>query len=145
MLGHKYGFITTDGKWLIAPKYDFAEDLSDGLAVVCLDKKYGFIDATGKEVLPLSYDFARKFSAGLAPVKKGSAWGYIDAKGNWVLPAKYDDAYYFNSNGQARVTINKELFMIDKTGTVIKKIEMHNEEEERERGHGKTGGSKDKD
>ena len=82
---------------------------------------------------------ARKFSAGLAPAKKGGQWGYIDTKGNWVIPAKYEDAYFFSADGQARVTINHELFLIDKKGTVIKKIEMHHEEEERGRG------KKDKD
>ena len=52
----KWGYITTDGSWLVEPKFDTARlFFPGGFAEVLLDGKKGFIDREGKwhDELPL--------------------------------------------------------------------------------------------
>jgi len=53
---------------IVAPKYEDAEAISDGLAPVKLGGKWGYIDESGKTVIPLKYDFAGRFKEGVAVV-----------------------------------------------------------------------------
>jgi hypothetical protein len=50
----QYGFIDRSGKWVIEPKYDYAEGFKDGLARVSMyDPDFiGYIDRTGQLVWP---------------------------------------------------------------------------------------------
>ena len=52
-----YGYLDTDGKWVIAPVYEHAADFSGGLAEVMRGGLYGLIDKQGNLVLPIKYDF----------------------------------------------------------------------------------------
>lgn len=66
----KYGFIDTQGNYVIEPKYDGAEDYSNGYALVYITIEtpaegfwgpgsynlYGLVDTQGREVLPTQYD-----------------------------------------------------------------------------------------
>ncbi len=40
----KYGYIDKEGKYIILPRFDHAEEFYDGLAIVGVDGKYGYID-----------------------------------------------------------------------------------------------------
>lgn len=88
-------------------KYDYVENFSEGLAVVCIGDystgKYGYIDATGKEVIPCKYDRASGFHSGLAAVCVGrypnkENWGFIDKTGREVIAPQYDRAYRFSGD-----------------------------------------------
>lgn len=48
----KYGYLNTYGSYLIAPKYDYAYDFSEGYALVKLWNKYFFIDKSGNKLSP---------------------------------------------------------------------------------------------
>ncbi|MDM8202714.1 WG repeat-containing protein [Fournierella massiliensis] len=85
-LNGKYGYLNTEGKWIIEPKYEDAQPFSEGLAAVCLNGKYGYIDHSGKEVVPCIYERAQSFSEGLGAVKLGNgeewAWQFIKSDGS---------------------------------------------------------------
>src|SRR3979409_87439 len=46
-----WGLGGADGSWLVEPKFQQADSLSDGLARVTLNRKVGFIDRTGNFVI----------------------------------------------------------------------------------------------
>ncbi len=105
----KYGYINTDGKVVIAPKFSRGSNFKDGLAIVCLsdeiwDEKveYAIIDKKGETV--------KKFRTGTRPVDYEFKDGYlilrdsndrcliVDKKGETVtkLPAKAKDVEDWN-------------------------------------------------
>ena len=57
----KYGYIKTNGKWIIKPKFAFAEHFANGLARVKIRKngKYGFIKNNGKWAIKPRYKFSK--------------------------------------------------------------------------------------
>ncbi len=105
----KYGYINTEGKVVIAPKFSEGWNFKDGLAIVCLsdeiwDEKveYAIIDKKGETV--------KKFRTGTRPVDYEFKDGYlilrdsndrcliVDKKGETVtkLPAKAKDVEDWN-------------------------------------------------
>lgn len=92
--GEKWGYIDKQGKTAIAFGYDYAEEFSEGLAVVgkITGKdsdgepiyKYGYIDKKGKVVIALTYDDANAFEDGVANVSKGDDDFYINKQGKKV-------------------------------------------------------------
>ncbi len=82
--GGKWGFINKIGKEIIPIKYQYAQNFSDGLAAVMLNKKWGFVDSNGKLVIPLKYDLVHEsFSNGKAVVSiDGGSAITIYKKGN---------------------------------------------------------------
>ena len=46
----KFGFVDIKGKWVIEPKFDYAEKFINGLAKVKVDGKYGFIKPDGSHL-----------------------------------------------------------------------------------------------
>lgn len=67
----KWGYVNRNGKFQIKARYIYAEDFSEGLAVVqpATGAKKGFIDLRGKLVIPAVFIDARAFNNGLAAVK----------------------------------------------------------------------------
>ena len=66
----KTGFIDTQGKFVIPPKFDTVGIFSEGLATAVVGKLTGYIDRTGKWVIEQKYEngFAHDFHEGLANV-----------------------------------------------------------------------------
>jgi hypothetical protein len=95
--------VDNTGREIVAPKYYYANDFSDGLAAVSADGfRWGYIDKTGHEVLPQQYKFARDFKGGyaVAKIEKGvySYYGLINKKGEEVIPAEFDDIIHVSGN-----------------------------------------------
>lgn len=119
---------TENYKFQIEPKFDNAENFSDGLARVYdrESNKYGFIDKTGKLVIPYQFDDVYNFSDGLARVynSRTQKYGFIDKTGKLVIPYDFYGALDF-SYGLARVATgveassNKKCGYIDKTGKLV--------------------------
>jgi len=96
--------INIDLNWAMAPQYDYAQDFSEGLAVVTKNGLAGYINTTGEVVIPFQFVKAGNFSEGFAVVqtKEKGKYGYIDKNGELVIPCKFDFADSF-SNGLAAV------------------------------------------
>ncbi len=128
----RWGYIDRSGKIVIEPRFEFAGEFSEGLAVVQLDGKSGFIDTGGKIVIEPKYPVARQFSEGLARVQvSGEAysyngkWGFIDRTGQLVIAAQFEemegvseDAYDFH-DGLAMVQVDGLTGFIDKAGNTV--------------------------
>ncbi|MCO6498609.1 MAG: WG repeat-containing protein [Chitinophagaceae bacterium] len=126
------------GKVVVAPKYDFYDDFSDGLAVVNIGAewpddpnaptpvggKWGYINEKGVEVIPLKYDYTETFSDGMGVfANKGKdgnyKYGYLNTKGEAVVPAQYSFADPFE-NGYGKVENDKELrSFVNKEGKLL--------------------------
>ncbi|MFH0933083.1 MAG: WG repeat-containing protein [Nitrospirota bacterium] len=140
----KWGFIDKTGQIIIKPKFDFACNFREGLALVniggkplkrpcwdivetweCIEGgKWGYINKIGDIVIDIKFKYAWHFAEGLAEVSiDGKKWGYIDKTGNYVITPKFDttDDHVLNvfSEGLARVKIAEKFGFIDKTGKVI--------------------------
>lgn len=100
----KFGYQDSIGNIIIAPKYDYVKDFSQGFAQVNIGGSYyvtewgytyfkggkwGFIDSTGKEITPIKYDDISDFSGGRALVGISEKFGYIDTTGKEVVPVIY--------------------------------------------------------
>ena len=118
----KYGYKNNNCTVVIPASYDYAEEFSNGLAIVSKKGKCGFIDNTGKVVIPLEYDDAGDFSNGLALVYKKGKFGYIDPTGKVVVPVEYEDIDEF-SNGFAAVKKKDKWGFVDNAGKVVIPVE----------------------
>ena len=97
-VSEKYGYKDANGKEVVAPRFDLAYPLTEGMAAVRLDGKYGYLDASGKEVVALKYDFTWHFIGGYAAVKFNGRYGFIDKTGKEVVAPIYEDANNFHGN-----------------------------------------------
>jgi hypothetical protein len=111
----KLGYIDRSGKIIIEPKFEEAENFSEGLATVKIGEKFGYIDRTGKITIKPKFDGAENFSEGLATVAIDSKYGCIDKAGKLVIPARFDDIRVFQ-NGIAEVSIDDVVGVIDRSG-----------------------------
>ena len=125
-----WGFIDSNGRWVIEPRFEDAYRFHEGLARVRLDGKWGYVDETGKLRVAAQFTEAHDFSEGLARVATGplqdpahtfkvlitaSAYGFIDTGGKMVIAATWDDAGDFHE-GLAAVMQGGACGYIDKKG-----------------------------
>jgi len=133
---------TITNKVVIAPKYTFADEFSEGLAGVNIGGaweyatdyeddyeddysdertfsggKWGFIDKTGKLVVPLKYDDGSRFSDGMAIVKIGTKQGCINKSGAEIIPVKYDKIDI--ENQLYKVILDEKVGYYDKSGKIL--------------------------
>lgn len=88
----RYGYINKSGEFVINPKFGYAKDFNNGLAVVSKSKngRRGFIDSSGQIVVPAKYYAASDFSDGWAEVRRGDKWGYINTRGDFVVDPYFE-------------------------------------------------------
>ena len=128
-VNRRCGYIDQTGKWIIQPKYYYAEKFAkNGLAsVIVLTNNNGrtfchdcWIDKTGKEIpQTLKFEYGTDFADnGLAPFYK-NGWGYFDTKNNIVITPQFKQAGSFAKNGLAAVQTKDKYGYIDKTGKIV--------------------------
>jgi hypothetical protein len=85
-----WGLARHDGSWLIEPRFQQADTLSEGLARVTLNNKVGFIDRAGHFVIEPLFDKIGWFTAaGRASAERNDIYGVIDKTGAWVFQTDY--------------------------------------------------------
>lgn len=102
------GYITSDGKILVKPEYDFIADFpkihaaKKGATKVSKGGKYGFINHKGEEIVPCKYDFIEnKFDSvhthgrGAVQMRIGSAWGLLDCTGKELFAPAFEEIIGF--------------------------------------------------
>lgn len=96
-----WGYINSNGGWLVEPKYSEAYSFSSGLALVVNKKgKSGFIDTNGNLVIHFQgeYAFMNSFDNGLCI--KSSIFrkeGVVDKNDKWIISPQYDDIYIYDN------------------------------------------------
>jgi WG containing repeat len=90
-----WGLARADGSWLVEPKFEQTDALSDGLARVTLNGKVGFIDRTGKFAIEPVFDAALPFKSGVGrtSAERDGAIGVIDKTGAWVFQTHYQQVF----------------------------------------------------
>ncbi|OHD66489.1 MAG: hypothetical protein A2176_03870 [Spirochaetes bacterium RBG_13_51_14] len=119
----KWGYVDDAGRFTITPRYEYAGEFRDDIAVVgFINNKYGYINSKGNLLFMVLFDSAKNFSDELAAVMidmgETRKWGYIDKKGKFVVFPRFDEAEDFE-NGKALVMVNNKKVYIDKTGKVL--------------------------
>ncbi len=130
----KYGYMDRRGNIVIHPRFDRAENFSDGLAAVCENanyfEMYGCINTKGELVLPFQYTFPINFNDGFAWAGTLTDQGeynfhapafYIDKSGNKAFEDGYEYGGFFE-DGIASVShgqFGEFAYYIDKTGKVL--------------------------
>lgn len=65
----QWGFVDTQGAWVIPAQFEAARDFSEGMAAVQRDGLWGYIDEKGRMVISPGFNEAGDFGQGLAPVR----------------------------------------------------------------------------
>lgn len=125
----KFGYISNDGKNVIAMEYEGAGDFAYSRAFVRKNGKWGCIDTNGDLVIPCQYDdvYLNSFFDDRALVFIGTLntngypadgkYAYIDLDGNTIYEG-IDSGYSF-SEGLARVVLDGKTGYIDVTGQLV--------------------------
>lgn len=101
MRNGRTGYIDRKGDWCIPPRFTWADDFSEGFAVIEEESGRSVIDNRGHYlVVPDTFEMIAKFSEGLARVSLKGKWGFINPQGEVAIPLVYDLAYDF-INGHA--------------------------------------------
>ncbi|MEK7432028.1 MAG: WG repeat-containing protein [Cyanobacteriota bacterium] len=122
-INNKYGFIDKTGKFIISPKYDYAEKFSDDIAWVSVSNGDSmYVNKTGKVVIRVKTDYLRNYSEGLSHSLINNKYGYVDKQAKKVIDNKFQFAEKF-SEGIAKVKFEGKWGFIGKKGNfVIKPI-----------------------
>jgi hypothetical protein len=97
-------FVLWSERYVHTPRFDWAGDFNDGLAVAIQAGRFGVIGRDGRPVVPFVHDAIFPFSEDLAVARQGELWGYLDRQGAWVIEAKFQEAHSF-SDGRALVQL----------------------------------------
>lgn len=74
-----WGYIDTEGNWLLDPQFENAESFSCGLAGISVDGMWGFIDASGETVIPCAYEDVGYWNEeGCCMVFSGGFWKLLE-------------------------------------------------------------------
>jgi hypothetical protein len=94
---NRVGFIDNKGKLVIPFRFYYAEEFSEGLALIKVrrDGLDGYIDTSGKIIIEPQFDSALPFKGERAQVRINNKWGYIDKSGKLVIQPIFDTARNF--------------------------------------------------
>ena len=126
----KWGYVSTEGEFVIAPAYDGASAFSEGLAAVKVDWARGYIDHKGDFVVKPMLEAAEDFKDGRAIVRVDGEMRCIDREGNFMddavgvrepvheIESGYNPKYELH-DGLVRFVENHKFGYKDKDGNVI--------------------------
>ena len=114
--GEKWGYVDSEGKWLINPQFESVDAFHEGWAVVQRENgEYGFTDTDGKIMNDAWYKGATRFSSGKAwVVAENTAPVLIDTKGNKLSEVREALRVYSYTEGLAMALVKDE-----KTGRTL--------------------------
>lgn len=124
-LDDDWGYITSRGRMVIEPHFDWAGPFHEGVAQVYQRgrRAHGYIDTAGDFVIEPRFSDARRFSEGLAAVRIDGLWGYIDARGTVVINPQFRNPGDFHE-GRAFVRLpNYSWSYIDRSGRPVRTLD----------------------
>ena len=126
----KYGYIDNTGNFIIPPIYAYADEFSEGYAVVYDNNVYRIIDVDGNTIYQ-SEAYISSFSNGYAILSKQdksdpykTTYGYIDTTGVIKIEPKYWLATSFYNDKALVATEDQNYHIIDKNGTILKDLDF---------------------
>ena len=116
-VGGKYGYIDTNGEFVIQPQFEDASYFSDGWAVVENAGKKFYINREGEKVLSPNFEDFGHFSEGLGWFEEDGKYGYMDKTGKKIIEPVHNTFDLF-SGGFATSDL-KTGKIIDKAGNEV--------------------------
>lgn len=113
-----WGFYHPQKNLFIAPQLEWAENFTNGLALVRKDSQFTYLNIKGKQSKKRFYTKAYPYSERTAPVQHNGRFGYIKPKGKWTIRPDFDWALPFEKH-QAIVVKNSLYGIIDHKGRYI--------------------------
>ncbi len=121
----KYGFVNLLGDTIVPPVYDYAEDYSEGLALVKKFKGYKLIDTLGNlwdisklgKINGLRYDWG-SYHSGMPLLVPIWECAYLDINGKVAIRIPYRDAESFHDN-KAKVYKGDKYSYINRFGALM--------------------------
>ncbi|MCL2281947.1 MAG: WG repeat-containing protein [Fibromonadales bacterium] len=114
----KWGYKNQNGEIVINEQFDYADEFSDGMAIIRNDVKFGVIDKKGNYLINPQYEYMEYDSVGLFVVELGEKYGWINKKGETVINPQFDAASSFDGNKLAPVRIGSKSGYINKNGEI---------------------------
>lgn len=93
-----WGYIDSNGNWLIKPQYSWLEPFSEGKALVGVNDKTGYITKNAEFLYIGNLTDAFPFENGMAVVENEKGTGAIDYKGDLFLSFEFDELNYLKNN-----------------------------------------------
>lgn len=115
--GKKVGFVDSQGRFKIRPKFDDALPFSGGFAAVQIGDKWGFIDAAGRQVIKPQFKAAYYFREGVATAESESGSVLINPSGK-VLASGYQFLQLI-SDGRVPASRDGKAGYLDLGGKVV--------------------------
>lgn len=120
----KWGAVDRNDKLVIPLKYGFLMPFYEGYAAAYKTKygKAALIDSNGNELTGFIYDSMNGCNEGRICVGVNGKYGFLDTSGKVVIPIIYEwpnDSPFSFKNGKAKVSLNGEIFYIDRFGKKI--------------------------
>ena len=140
-----WGYMDTNGKVVVEPKYIEADEFKEGLALVRKSAgqngQYGFIDENGNEVITCNYYMAYPFNDSVALVSLATKtdedrWTYIDKQGNRLFDKEFSSAHNFSEGyagvlkegnvypAPSSITVSQKWSYIDKNGDFVTELDF---------------------
>lgn len=121
----KYGYLDLQGRVVIPPQYQAANNFTEGKALVKIkDSEYALIGRDGERFATFNYPYVGMRGEGLLAFQEetNGKYGYIDEDGNIVISPRYEGAQPFR-DGRAVVYKSKDHWkksgLIGKNGNYI--------------------------
>ncbi|MCY9696373.1 WG repeat-containing protein [Paenibacillus alginolyticus] len=115
------GYIDKLGNIVIPIQYKYAEEFSEGLALVEYEGKRGYINTKGEFVISPQYEKATRFSEGLAAVSTmyGNPVEYIDRTGQTIIQDAFEFTSQYYQEGLAPISLDGKWGYINANGEKV--------------------------
>lgn len=113
-----YGFINSNGKTVIDPKYSYASDFFNGKSNIIIDSIPGILFKDGSQKMFPDFNATFWYKDDLGLAIKDKKYGFINKNGDVIIPLIYDDAFPFY-NGYTSVKSNDKWNYINEKGETI--------------------------
>ncbi len=112
-----WGFINSEGNYLIYPKFSDVMPFSDGMAAVCEGEQWGFIDTLGRQLIEPQYREVTIFSEGKAfALNSQGKIVCIDHNNQILFTLHNADGCSVFRHGAAQVLSNGEVRYVNEVG-----------------------------
>ncbi|TCP78849.1 WG repeat protein [Rhizobium sp. PP-CC-2G-626] len=99
--GKLWGFINSDGTYVIKPQFLKAKSFRSGFAPVLIGEQWGYINRQGRIIVKPQFDNAFAPREGFALIRQKNFRGFLEVQGDTLMPSiqpQFSDAYGFQEN-----------------------------------------------
>jgi hypothetical protein len=110
----KYGYLGTDGRWVIPPQFTFAGDFISGGAVTSLSSGSGVIDTSGNWIISPKYKWVDRTGTAMLAIQ-GSTLSLMKPDGSQLktYPAADSVSSYLCNDHYGVISLESETLLID--------------------------------